>query len=64
LQDRFKRAVEGGDLPAGTSCATLDRFLVRVAEGINVQATEGATRSQLRGVVEAALYGFDRAVES
>lgn len=63
LQDRFKRAVVSGDLPGGTSSAMLARYLTTVAEGLNVQATEGATRAQLRGVVEAALRGFDGSVD-
>ncbi len=62
LQERFKRAVASGDLPGGTNCAMLARYLTTVAEGLNVQAAEGATRTQLRGVVATALRGFDGAV--
>lgn len=62
LQDRFERAVAGGDLPAGIDCAMLARYVITLAEGLNVQATEGATRAQLRGVVATALRGFDGAV--
>jgi AcrR family transcriptional regulator len=62
LEGRYRRGVADGDLPAGTRCAALARFVAAVAGGINIQAAEGATRSQLREVVAVAMQGFDEAV--
>jgi hypothetical protein len=34
LQERFERAVQEGDLPAGTDCATLARYIATVLNGL------------------------------
>jgi AcrR family transcriptional regulator len=52
---RFKRAKAEGDLPKSADPAALARYLSTVAQGIAVQAAAGATRSELRKVVEIAL---------
>ncbi|MFF8680074.1 TetR/AcrR family transcriptional regulator [Streptomyces sp. NPDC015237] len=58
LQDRFRRAVDEGDLPPGTDPALLARYLMTVANGIAVQAAGGATRDDLRQVADIALRGW------
>ncbi|WP_413755376.1 TetR/AcrR family transcriptional regulator [Streptomyces sp. MMBL 11-3] len=55
LRDRFRRAVDEGDLPAGTDPDTLARYLMTLTNGIAVEAAAGATREELRRVADAAL---------
>jgi AcrR family transcriptional regulator len=52
---RFERAVAEGDLPADTVSADLARYVVAVVQGMAVQAAGGASREELRRVVELAL---------
>ncbi|MFC8427965.1 TetR/AcrR family transcriptional regulator [Streptomyces sp. NPDC057253] len=47
VQDRFEKAVADGDLPAGTDCKTLARFLMATAEGLAVNAASDAPREEL-----------------
>ncbi|SOD63977.1 transcriptional regulator, TetR family [Streptomyces zhaozhouensis] len=60
FRDRFQRAVDEGDLPAGTDPDALAHYLLTVANGIAVQAAAGATREELRRVADAALGGWPR----
>ena len=55
FQTRFERAVQDGDLPAETDCATLARYIATVLNGLAVQAASGATEKALRLVSELAL---------
>jgi AcrR family transcriptional regulator len=55
LRERFDRAVQEGDLPAGTDCATLARYIATVLNGLAVQAASGATERELRQVAAAAM---------
>ncbi|MFJ9622113.1 TetR/AcrR family transcriptional regulator [Streptomyces sp. NPDC101181] len=55
LRDRFRRAVDEGDLPPDADPDTLARYLMTLANGIAVQAAAGATREELRRVADAAL---------
>ncbi|WP_229069047.1 TetR/AcrR family transcriptional regulator [Actinoplanes sp. DH11] len=55
LRDRFRRAVDEGDLPAGSDPGLLARYLMTVANGIAVQAAGGATRDDLQQVAAMAL---------
>ena len=48
LRERFERAVREGDLPEGTDCATLARYIATVLNGLAVQAVSGATEKELR----------------
>lgn len=47
VQDRFEKAVIDGDLPAGTDCKILARFLMATAEGLAVNAAADAPREEL-----------------
>ncbi|MGK5685531.1 TetR/AcrR family transcriptional regulator [Actinoplanes sp. URMC 104] len=62
LRDRFQRAVDEGDLPAGADPGLLARYLMTVANGIAVQAAGGAPRDELRLVADLALRGWPPAV--
>ncbi|MFF5587431.1 TetR/AcrR family transcriptional regulator [Streptomyces hygroscopicus] len=55
LQDRFRQAVDEGDLPPDSDPGVLARYLMTVANGIAVQAASGATRDDLQRVADAAL---------
>jgi hypothetical protein len=55
LRGRFERAVRDGDLPEGTDCATLARYVATVLNGLAVQAASGATAKELRLVSALAM---------
>ena len=55
LRERFDRAVQEGDLPGGTDCATLARYVATVLNGLAVQAASGATETELRRVAAMAM---------
>jgi AcrR family transcriptional regulator len=55
LRERFERAVRAGDLPGGTDCATLARYVATVLNGLAVQAASGATEKELRRVAAMAM---------
>ncbi|OKI04783.1 TetR family transcriptional regulator [Streptomyces sp. CB02923] len=58
LRDRFRRAVDEGDLPPGTDPGPLARYVMTVANGIAVQAASGATRDELQQMADMALRGW------
>ncbi|WP_370964481.1 TetR/AcrR family transcriptional regulator [Amycolatopsis sp. cg9] len=55
LTDRFRRAVDEGDLPPDTDPAVLAKYVITVGNGIAVQAAGGAERDILQLVADAAL---------
>jgi AcrR family transcriptional regulator len=55
LRERFNRAVQDGDLPAGTDCATLARYTATVLGGLAVQAASGTNEKELRSVAQMAM---------
>ena len=55
LRKRFEQAKSEGDLPANSDPAGLARFVTAVTHGMSVQAVNGATRAQLKQVVDIAL---------
>ncbi|MGW7097236.1 TetR/AcrR family transcriptional regulator [Streptomyces sp. NPDC054874] len=55
VQERFRRAVDEGDLPPETDPGILARYVTTLAFGIAVQAASGVCREELRAVTEAAL---------
>ena len=55
FRKRFERAVENGDLPKGTDCATLGRYVATVLGGLAVQAASGTTEKELRLVAAMAM---------
>lgn len=52
---RFERAIAEGELPPGTNAADWAKYLAVVLQGLSVQAAGGATRAELKPVVELAL---------
>jgi AcrR family transcriptional regulator len=55
LSDRFERGIREGDLPEGTDCKTLARFIVTIMNGLAVQAVSGATADELTKVARLAM---------
>jgi AcrR family transcriptional regulator len=60
LRARFRRAVTEGDLPINADVDTLAKFVQTVNFGLTVQASTGATRKDLLGVVAAALQAWPK----
>ena len=58
LSDRFRRAVEEGDLPPDASPSDLTRYLMTVIQGLSVQSVGGASRAQLLSIADTALAAF------
>jgi len=55
LRERFARAKAEGDLPAGADAADLARYVMAVMHGMSVQSAGGASREELRGVIDLSL---------
>jgi AcrR family transcriptional regulator len=55
LRKRFVRAKKEKDLPAGCAPATMARYVMAIANGVCVQASEGAARADLNKIVAFAL---------
>jgi len=47
--------VANGELPAATDVDGLSRFYLSVYQGMAIQARDGATQAELRGVAAAAM---------
>ncbi|MCP2264598.1 transcriptional regulator, TetR family [Promicromonospora thailandica] len=58
LEERFRRAVDEGDLPGDADPGRLSRYVMSVAFGIAVQAATGVDREQLDEVAEMALQAW------
>ncbi|WP_306215393.1 TetR/AcrR family transcriptional regulator [Actinoplanes sp. RD1] len=58
LRKRFQRAVEEGDLPAGTDPALLARYVMTIGNGVAVQAAGGASREELQLITDAVLQSW------
>jgi AcrR family transcriptional regulator len=55
LRDRFRQAVDEGDLPPDADPELLARYLMTVANGIAVQAAGGTAHDDLQQVADMAL---------
>ncbi len=60
VRERFQRALEEGDLPAGSDPADLARYVVTVIRGMAVQAAGGAGEGELRRVALLALRAWPK----
>ncbi|MGW4729551.1 TetR/AcrR family transcriptional regulator [Streptomyces shenzhenensis] len=58
LRDRFRQAVQVGDLPVGADPEKIARYVVTIANGVAVQAAGGATCEDLQQVADAALQNW------
>ena len=55
LRTRLETAVIDGELPAATDLDGLSRFYLGVFQGMAIQARDGATAAELRGLAAAAM---------
>ena len=55
LRSRLETAVANGELPAETDVDRLSRLYLSVFQGMAIQARDGATVAELRGVAAAAM---------
>ena len=60
LRSRLETAVAKGELPASTDVDGLSRFYLSVFQGMAIQARDGATPAELRGVAAAAMAAWPR----
>jgi AcrR family transcriptional regulator len=60
IRERLKRAKAEGDLPTDADPAALSRYIATVSEGMAVQAAGGATRAELRRIVETAMAAWPK----
>jgi len=58
LRVRFERAKQKGDLPKDADPAALACFIAAVIYGMAVQASGGATRAELQGVIDSAMQAW------
>jgi AcrR family transcriptional regulator len=58
MADRFRQAVEEGDLPSDTDPAALACYLMTVNSGLAVQAKSGVGKKRLLKAVEIAMRGW------
>ncbi|MBP2266357.1 AcrR family transcriptional regulator [Pseudarthrobacter sp. PvP004] len=52
--DRLDKALADGDLPAGTNCTALARYVMAAIYGLSVEAASGAPREELMAAAELA----------
>lgn len=62
LSDRFGQAVDEGDLSAETDPTLLARYVMTIANGVEVQAAGGAERADLQLIVDAVLQSWPPAL--
>lgn len=55
IKKRFDRAINEGELPAGTDTEALARFYSAVVQGMSAQACDGACTETLKRMVDIAL---------
>lgn len=63
LIDRLQRALDEGELRAGTDVQALGEFYATQLHGISVQARDGVPRQRLLAAVQTALLLLDTALE-
>ncbi|MET9555432.1 TetR/AcrR family transcriptional regulator [Streptomyces sp. NPDC006645] len=55
VEERFRRAVDEGDLPPEADPALLARYVITLAHGVAVQAASNVCRDELQEMIDAAL---------
>lgn len=61
LRERFERAVQDGELSSREDAADLAKFVMLTAQGMAVQAADGASREELHRMAERALRAWPAA---
>jgi hypothetical protein len=57
MADRFRKAIDEGDLPSGADPAALACYLMTINSGLAVQAKSGVGKKQPRGIKSACAAG-------
>ena len=60
---RFQRALDEGDLPAGSDPAALGKLAATLMWGISVQGSNGAAKDELTPIAELALNSFPKTLK-
>lgn len=63
IEARISRGQAKGEIPATADAHVLARFVQCVQNGMSILARDGATRTELDGVAETAMLGWDTRVE-
>lgn len=58
FKKRFDLAKDNGDLPDDTNTASMAKYVATIHQGISVQASSGASKDALMGVVDIALQNW------
>ncbi|XKH53162.1 TetR/AcrR family transcriptional regulator [Citricoccus nitrophenolicus] len=58
LADRFRSAIDDGDLPPGEDAEELSRFLITLTTGFAIRAADGETRQALVALARRAMAVF------
>ena len=58
LQSRLKIAVTDGELPPSTDVDHLSRFYLSIVQGMAIQARDGASSAELKGVAASAMLAW------
>ena len=59
LEERLKRAVAEGEIPASVDVPALARFVLTILSGMSILARDGASRAELEDVVQLAMLGWN-----
>lgn len=60
LRSRLQMGVTDGELPTSTDIDRMSRFYLGVFQGMAIQARDGATAAELKGVAEAAMAAWPK----
>ncbi len=60
LEQRLRRGVEEGELPAGADTAAMAAYYTTVLHGLSILARDGATASAMESVADAAMGAWDQ----
>jgi AcrR family transcriptional regulator len=55
IKNRFDQAIAEGDLPKDTDSWLLTKYVTTIHKGLSIQASNGASAEELRGVVEITM---------
>lgn len=59
VEERIRRGISDGDVPAGTDAAGLAAYVSAVLQGLSIQARDGASAEQLHRIVDATMSSWD-----
>lgn len=63
IEERIRRGVSNGDMPAGTDAESLAAYVSAVLQGLSIQARDGASAERLHRIVDATMSSWDALVD-